>query len=71
MAKSTSGNKKIHFTDKYSEACVDCALKAGGRWPEGHVATVHRGDCSVCKKEATTLIPTRDFVWKGKTFIWD
>lgn len=42
--------------------CADCATKAGGVWPKGHVCTVQSGDCKHCGLPGT-LIPWVDFNW--------
>ncbi len=31
--------------------CSDCAREVGGRWPENHQATFHKGKCGMCGEE--------------------
>ena len=33
---------------KVNYICGKCAEKNRGKWPEGHVATFHTGDCDWC-----------------------
>jgi hypothetical protein len=40
--------------------CHDCAIKAGGRMPTGHIATYHDGVCDVCGVLKTVTEP-RDY----------
>lgn len=40
--------------------CTDCAVAAGGKMPEGHVATWHEGECGVCHQVKAVTQP-RDF----------
>lgn len=43
--------------------CMKCAIKAGGKWPEGHICTVLTdANCPFCKQKRTT-IPYVDFNW--------
>ena len=42
--------------------CSECATKAGGVYPEGHVCTMTSGPCGLCNTD-TTLIPWVDFNW--------
>lgn len=39
------------MTNKHPGICRDCAIKAGGKWPDGHVATFWAGVCKYCGKE--------------------
>jgi hypothetical protein len=43
--------------------CSECADAKGGKWPEGHVATVTHGECPYCKTPDVTIIPYVDFDW--------
>ncbi len=43
--------------------CSPCATKKGGKWPEGHYATVTHGTCPYCKTQDVTIIPYVDFDW--------
>lgn len=38
-----------------SWVCSECAKKAGGKWPDGHLGTFHDDECGVCRevKEVT------------------
>lgn len=45
-------------------ACDDCITQAGGVFPEGHCATMTKGDCLVCGAVNVTLIPWVDYDWK-------
>lgn len=40
--------------------CKECAEKAGGKWPEGHLATCWVGECVVCGEEKSCC-DTRDW----------
>lgn len=40
--------------------CKECAEKAGGKWPEGHLATISMLTCEVCEKE-DACADTRDW----------
>lgn len=50
---------------KHYWLCSDCAIKKGGVWPKGHVATVIMGKCPYCRTEDVTLIPWVDFNWNN------
>lgn len=46
--------------------CDCCAAERGGRWPEGHVATLKAGTCEYCdgKKQTEKFIaPWVDYDW--------
>lgn len=45
--------------------CVPCALKAGAKVINGHVATFHEDKCGVCGKKVTVTEP-RDFRWPNE-----
>ena len=64
---------RIDKKEECWHACHECQMKRGARAPKGgHVAiTVMIGTCPICKKEEVTLIPTRDYVWTGKIYLWD
>lgn len=40
--------------------CSDCADRAGGKMPEGHLCTVHEGTCGVCLERKYVTEP-RDY----------
>jgi len=40
--------------------CSDCAVKAGGVWPDGHIATFHSNICDVCRC-VTTVCSVRNW----------
>ena len=42
--------------------CRTCAINAGGVWPDGHVATMHRAQCPECE-EVTNLACWSDWDW--------
>lgn len=46
----------------YTYLCTDCAEKIGGRWPKGHVATIHVGICDSCG-EPKALAHHDDWDW--------
>jgi len=49
--------------------CGECAIKAGGIWPEGHVGTFHMNICPVCGEHKSVTEP-RDYRYpKYKTVI--
>lgn len=45
--------------------CSECAMEAGGEWPEGHCATFWQGECRACGKVAAVCC-TSDWNWPGK-----
>ena len=49
-------------TARVSDICADCAKRAGGVWPAGHVATVSMGDCDVCERREAVCSPG-DWNW--------
>jgi len=51
--------------DSIGYLCSECANKLGGKWPEGHVATFHFGDCDVCGKNKS-LANVGDWNWPDK-----
>lgn len=59
-------NKKP--TREYPFICHDCAIKMGGKWPEGHCATCHTGTCEYCGKEKS-LANIGDYDWLKQSFI--
>ncbi len=48
------------MTEYPAWVCGECAEEAGGRMPEGHLATFHHGRCGVCEKKAA-VTELRDF----------
>lgn len=40
--------------------CHDCAVMFGGKWPEGHMATMHMDICPICEKMCAVTQP-RDY----------
>lgn len=53
--------------------CSDCAEAKNGKWPEGHLATWHEGDCDICG-EKKGLASVRDWIFPGdkkNVFNWD
>ncbi len=42
--------KHPHPEDGY--LCDRCARSRGWKWPEGHVATIHGGECPSCRKQS-------------------
>jgi len=53
--------------DTWRYICCSCADAHGCKWPEGHVATMHTGNCDCCKKEKC-LASVGDWNWPdGKT----
>lgn len=48
--------------DLYSYICSACAQQLGGKWPRGHVATMHTGICEHCGK-LTCLANVGDWNW--------
>lgn len=64
-------NDEIHYL------CGYCAEDLGGNWPDGHVATLHHGECDVCAQEWTLAhvhdwcLDTRGKPYKPKTYEWD
>ena len=47
--------------DEYpSWVCKDCCEKAGGKFPDDLLETVHTGECEVCG-ETKTVFPPRAF----------
>ncbi len=50
--------KKVKVTDDNYPvwSCGECAERAGGRWPDGHLGTFHSNYCQVCgnKKPVTS-----------------
>lgn len=42
--------------------CGHCAEMLGGRWPRGHRATFHSGECPLCK-ESKNLASWDDWNW--------
>jgi|GEM_PF-2835807 len=55
-------NPNRQATEPAVWVCTPCAKAAGGRMPDGHVATFHEGTCCVCKKQAVVTEP-RDYRW--------
>jgi len=45
--------------------CGTCAVALGGKWPDGHVATLHSGVCPVCGEERT-LANVGDWKWPDR-----
>lgn len=56
----TKKKKLDPFDDYPSWCCEACALRAGGRVPDGHCFTVHYGVCCVCGEKAVVTQP-RDY----------
>lgn len=54
--------KNKRLPDGVHEICAQCAKKHGGRWPEGHVATMWYGSCDVCGEENSLCSPS-DYLW--------
>ena len=53
--------------DFHSEyICTDCAEERGGRWPEGHAATWHEGECEYCHTPEVALSNIGDWNWPDK-----
>ena len=51
----------------HSVICSECAEERGGKWPEGHAATMHTAECKYCGDEAA-LANIGDWNWlDGKT----
>lgn len=46
--------------------CFECARRAGGTWPEGHVATVGPGHCPECKRDDVETCALSDWNWPGR-----
>jgi len=42
--------------------CHDCAIKLKGKWPKGHVATMHSGVCPQCLHQES-LAAVDDYDW--------
>lgn len=45
--------------------CRECAEEKGCKWPYGHVATWHYGECPYCKQK-TALCSTGDWNWPDR-----
>jgi hypothetical protein len=45
--------------------CSECAYKAGGVWPKGHIATFSASECAECKEEKSTCALS-DWNWPGR-----
>lgn len=43
--------QRTPFSTHTGYTCSDCAVQNGGKWPEGHEATHHSGECSFCHEE--------------------
>jgi hypothetical protein len=53
--------EKKMLKNKYPDwVCHDCATKADGKIPEGHLSTFHIGECGVCGIEKSVTEP-RDY----------
>lgn len=57
MSFYVTSKKKKEYPDW---VCFDCAIKAGGKMPEGHLATFHVGVCDVCFDKKIVTEP-RDY----------
>jgi len=38
-------------------SCMSCSKAAGGRWIPGPLATMYRGQCTICGREEDLAIP--------------
>jgi len=56
-------NKRLTEIKNHYWICEECAEKAGGKFPEGHVCTVTVGTCKSCGSANVMLIPWVDFDW--------
>lgn len=45
-----------------SNVCYECARQARGEMPAGVTASMHKGRCDVCRKDAIVADP-RDYGW--------
>jgi hypothetical protein len=70
---------RLDFTDAScsypcygNSICDDCAKEAGGRWPDGHMATSWIDECSVCG-EPRKCCAKSDWLWgkQEKLPVWD
>ncbi len=52
---------------KIGTICGSCAKAKGCIWPEGHMATLHEGLCSYCKK-IKAVCSSGDWNWPDKEF---
>jgi hypothetical protein len=54
----------------FYEICSQCAEKLGGKWPEGHIATMVLKTCEYCggknQKEGEFISPYVDYDWPAK-----
>ncbi len=42
--------------------CKECATNHGGKWPDGHLATWHEGECDQCgRQEGVCCVTDWDF----------
>ncbi len=56
-----------HITRKRPYICAACAESMGGKWPRGHVATMHLDRCPYCGK-GKTLASIGDWDWPKQQF---
>jgi rubrerythrin len=58
----TDKKKLRELALKATWICHECAIDSGGKAIDGHVATFHPDDCSICKKYRAVTEP-RDYRW--------
>lgn len=61
-------SKLLTVSRKRPYICDKCARKRKGKWPKGHLATCHVGECLYCLK-TTTLASIGDYNWPNKSFV--
>lgn len=65
--------KRAKPDHSFDYICSECAQAKGGKWPEGHCATAHEGQCDICDNiKVLTARNDWHWHWAKQTLVnWD